>query len=73
MRGYHDNGMLASAKHFPGRGDVDPMPDYPLFNANNKSAADVVEFDFRAFRLAIDAGVDFVMTEHVAVPSVTGG
>ena len=73
VRGYHDNGMLASAKHFPGRGDVDPMPEHPLFNANNKSAAEVVAFDFRAFKLAIDAGVDFVMTEHVAVPSVTGG
>ncbi len=73
VRGYHDNGMVTSAKHFPGRGDVDPMPDYPNFNANNKLAADVVANDFRAFRLAIEAGVDFVMTEHVAVPSVTGG
>ena len=73
VRGYHDNGMLASAKHFPGRGDVDPMPEYPNFNANNKPAADVIAYDFRAFRLAIEAGVDFVMTEHVAVPSVTGG
>ena len=73
VRGYHDNGMLASAKHFPGRGDVDPMPEFPNFNANNKAAADVVAYDFKAFRLAIDAGVDFVMSEHVAVPSVTGG
>jgi beta-N-acetylhexosaminidase len=73
VRGYHDNGMLASAKHFPGRGDVDRMTDYPAFNANLKPAADVIANDFRAFRLAIEAGVDFVMTEHVAVPSVTGG
>jgi beta-N-acetylhexosaminidase len=49
------------------------MPDYPNFNANFKSASDVVANDFRAFRLAIEAGVDFVMSEHVAVPSVTGG
>ena len=26
VRGYHDNGMLTTAKHFPGRGDIDPMP-----------------------------------------------
>ncbi len=73
VRGYHDNGMLASAKHFPGRGDVDAMSEYPNFNVNNKLAADVIANDFRAFRLAIEAGVDFVMTEHVAVPSVTDG
>ena len=73
VRGYHDNGMLSSAKHFPGRGDVDRMSDYPAFNANLKPAAEAVANDFRAFRLAIEAGVDFVMTEHVAVPSVTGG
>ena len=62
VRGYHDNGMLASAKHFPGRGDVDAMSEYPNFNVNNKLAADVIANDFRAFRLAIEAGVDFVMT-----------
>ena len=73
VRGYHDNGMLTSAKHFPGRGDVDRMPDYPSFNANMKPAAEVIANDFRAFRLAIEAGVDFVMTEHVAVPAVTDG
>jgi len=73
VSGYHDNGMLTSAKHFPGRGDVEPMREYPNFNANNKLAADVVAYDFRAFGLAIEAGVDFVMTEHVAVPAVTDG
>jgi beta-N-acetylhexosaminidase len=73
VRGYHENGMLTTAKHFPGRGDVERMPRYPDWTWNPKSASAVRAQDFAAFKLAIDAGVDYVMTEHVAVPSVTGG
>jgi beta-N-acetylhexosaminidase len=73
VRGYHDNGMLTTAKHFPGRGDVEAMPSSPLWSWINKPAADVEAQEFKAFKLAIDAGVDFVMTEHIAVPSVTEG
>ncbi|RPI97756.1 MAG: hypothetical protein EHM31_12980, partial [Candidatus Aminicenantes bacterium] len=73
VRGYHENGMLTSAKHFPGRGDVRNMPDNPGWAWIDKPAADVEAQEFRAFKLGIDAGVDFVMTEHIAVPSVTDG
>lgn len=73
VQGYHDNGMLSGAKHFPGRGDVERMPGRPDFTWNPKPAAAVLSQDFAAFRHAIAAGVDYVMTEHVAVPAVTGG
>jgi len=73
VRGYHENGMLTSAKHFPGRGDVGAMPQSPIWAWINKPAADVESQEFRAFKMGIDAGVDFVMTEHIAVPSVTDG
>ncbi len=73
VRGYHDNGMLTTAKHFPGRGDVEAMPQWPLWSWISKPAKAVEAQEFAAFRLAIDAGVDFVMSEHIAVPSVTGG
>lgn len=73
VRGYHDNGMLTTAKHFPGRGDVEAMPNNPIWQWNPKSADAMRAQEFRAFKNSIDAGVDFVMTEHIAVPSVTGG
>ncbi|MBV6521761.1 MAG: Beta-hexosaminidase [Gemmatimonadaceae bacterium] len=73
VRGYHDSGMLTTAKHFPGRGDVEAMPDNPAWQWNPKSATAMQAQEFRAFRNSIEAGVDFVMTEHIAVPSVTGG
>ena len=73
VKGYHDNGMLTTAKHFPGRGDIEAMPDNPPWQWNPKSAEGMRTQEFRAFKNSIDAGVDFVMTEHIAVPSVTGG
>jgi beta-N-acetylhexosaminidase len=65
--------MLTSAKHFPGRGCAELTPDFPKFRQIDKPAKDVEAEEFRAFKQAIDAGVAYVMTEHIAVPSVTGG
>jgi beta-N-acetylhexosaminidase len=73
VRGYRDNGMLTTAKHFPGRGDQEPMPDFPGFSFLNKPASNIEKQEFRAFKEAIDAGVTFIMSEHIAVPSVTDG
>jgi len=73
VRGFHENGMLTTAKHFPGRGDIEIMPDHAPWTWINKPAEAVEAEDLRAFKEAIDAGVDFVMSEHIAVPSVTEG
>ena len=73
VKGYHDSGMLTTAKHFPGRGDIEVFPDFPDFRYINKPADMVESQEFRAFKLAVDAGVDFVMTEHIAVPSAAEG
>ena len=72
IRGYQDNGMLTTAKHFPGRGDVELIPGTE-FTINRKPAAQIEREEFRAFKSAFDAGVAFVMTEHIAVPSLTNG
>ena len=73
VRGYHEHGMLTTAKHFPGRGDVEALPGKPGWTWINKPAAAVEAQEFQAFKMAIDAGVNFVMSEHIAVPSVTDG
>lgn len=72
IRGYQENGMLATAKHYPGRGDVDMLPDSEYL-INRKPAARVESEDLLAFKKAIDAGVTFVMSEHIEVPAITGG
>ena len=65
VKGYHESGMLTTSKHFPGRGDMVGGPTYPSFTTLNKSAADFFANEFTAFQYAVDAGVDFMMTEHI--------
>jgi beta-N-acetylhexosaminidase len=72
IKGYQDNGMLATAKHYPGRGEVELIPGTE-FTINRKPADRVEQEDLQAFRKAIEAGVTFVMSEHIAVPALTGG
>ena len=72
IRGYQDHGMLATAKHYPGRGDVDLLPDSEYL-INRKPAHRVENEDLLAFKKAIDAGVTFIMSEHIEVPSITDG
>ncbi len=73
VKGYHESGMLTTAKHFPGRGDMKGGPAYPSFTTLNKSKAELDASEFKAFGYAIEAGVDFMMTEHIAIPSITDG
>jgi beta-N-acetylhexosaminidase len=72
IRGYQENGMLATAKHYPGRGDVELIPGTE-YTINKKPAEQVEQEDFLAFKKAIDAGVTYIMTEHISVPSVAEG
>ncbi len=72
IRGYQENGMLATAKHYPGRGDVDLIPGTE-FTVNNKPAEQVEAEDLLAFKKVIDAGVTYIMSEHISIPSLTDG
>ncbi|MGP8246429.1 MAG: glycoside hydrolase family 3 protein [Bryobacteraceae bacterium] len=63
------NYVLATAKHFPGHGDtaVDSHLNLATITAD-RARLDSVELV--PFRAAIEAGVDAVMTAHVAVPAL---
>jgi beta-N-acetylhexosaminidase len=63
------NYVLVTAKHFPGHGDtaVDSHLNLPSIAAD-RARLDSVELV--PFRAAIEAGVDAVMTAHVAVPAL---
>jgi beta-N-acetylhexosaminidase len=71
VRGLQENGMLATAKHFPGHGDTetDSHLALPLVTAP-WSRLDSMELV--PFRAAIEAGASFVMSAHLAIPAVTG-
>ena len=69
VRGLQDNGVAACGKHFPGHGDtsVDSHLDLPLVEHPPDRIRRV---ECVPFREAIRAGVAFIMTAHVFVPSL---
>ena len=71
IRGAKAGGVLTTAKHFPGHGDT--ATDSHLGMAVVPSdLARLQSVELAPFRSAIEAGVDSIMTAHVAVPNVTG-
>jgi beta-N-acetylhexosaminidase len=71
IAGAREGGIPTTAKHFPGHGDTrtDSHVDLPVVDAD-RSRLEALELI--PFRRAVDAGVDAVMTAHVAVPRILG-
>lgn len=69
VKGYHDGGVAAVAKHFPGHGDtaVDSHLGLPEVTHTREQLEAI---DLPPFRAAIAAGVDTIMTAHVVLRSV---
>jgi beta-N-acetylhexosaminidase len=69
IRGARANGMLTTAKHFPGHGNTgtDSHLSVPRIDEN---LATLRAVDLPPFRKAIEAGVDAVMTAHIRVPAL---
>ena len=69
IRGARANGMLTTAKHFPGHGNTGT--DSHLAVAQVDENLQVLRtVDLPPFRKAIEAGVDAVMTAHIRVPAL---
>lgn len=71
VRGLHSAGVAATAKHFPGLGDValDSHHELPALD-HDRARLDATELV--PFRAAIEAGADVVMSAHVGLPALTG-
>jgi beta-N-acetylhexosaminidase len=69
MKGLQNNGIIATAKHFPGHGDTDTDSHYalPIIN-HSKSRIDSVELF--PFKELIFEGLDAVMVAHLFIPSL---
>jgi beta-N-acetylhexosaminidase len=64
ISGLHKNGIIAVAKHFPGHGNTstDSHKGIPRVT---RSLEEIESIDLHPFKVAIDAGVDLVMTSHI--------
>lgn len=68
VEGCRSAGAMATAKHFPGHGrtTADSHTALPVVDAD----ASTVDHELAPFRSAIEAGVDAIMTAHVAFPAL---
>jgi len=69
IRGIQENGMLATAKHFPGHGDTEQNSHLELARVD-ASRARLDSVELLPFREAIRAGVGGVMTFHGYLPAL---
>jgi len=71
IKGLQSNGMIATAKHFPGHGDVviDSHVSLPVLQLDRQQ---LDAYELKPFRAAIEQGVISVMVGHIAVPKLTG-
>ncbi len=69
MKGLQDNGMLATAKHFPGHGDTETDSHTSLATIPSDSTR-LWSLELKPFQTVIDAGIDAVMVAHVHAPDL---
>jgi beta-N-acetylhexosaminidase len=69
IRGIQENGMLATAKHFPGHGDTEQNSHLELARVD-ASRARLDSVELLPFRSAVKAGVAGVMTFHGYLPAL---
>ncbi|MCF7805583.1 MAG: serine hydrolase [Candidatus Marinimicrobia bacterium] len=72
IKGLQENGVAATAKHFPGHGDtdMDSHLDLPVIDVNQ---ARLDSLELVPFKAAIDSGVKGIMAAHIALPQITDG
>ncbi|MCK5135443.1 MAG: hypothetical protein KAR19_06605 [Bacteroidales bacterium] len=64
IEGLHKNGIIATAKHFPGHGNTSTDSHRGIPRVS-RSLREIESIDLLPFKTAIDAGVDLVMTSHI--------
>jgi len=69
IHGVQENGALATAKHFPGHGDVN-MDSHVSVPVVPGDMAELNRVELVPFRAAIAAGVGAVMSGHLVVPAL---
>ncbi|WP_053070256.1 beta-N-acetylhexosaminidase [Alkalihalobacillus pseudalcaliphilus] len=69
VKGYHEAGILAVAKHFPGHGDteVDSHLGLPIVD---KSIEELEINELLPFKENIDSGLEAIMTAHIVFPQI---
>ncbi|AFS70386.1 glycoside hydrolase family 3 protein [Exiguobacterium antarcticum] len=68
-QGIQEQGVAATAKHFPGHGDTAVDSHYGL-PVVDKSLKELKQLELVPFKRAIAEGIDMVMTGHIGMPQI---
>ncbi|MCX6563390.1 MAG: glycoside hydrolase family 3 C-terminal domain-containing protein [Candidatus Aminicenantes bacterium] len=69
IKGCQSNGMIATAKHFPGHGDTD-QDSHSLLPTIKADRERLDKVELYPYKKAIEAGVQAVMVSHLYVPAL---
>ena len=69
IKGSREHGMLTAAKHFPGHGDTGTDSHLGVARVQG-DLAHIQAVELPPFKQAIEAGVDSILTAHVAIPAL---
>lgn len=69
IRGIQSEGVAATAKHFPGHGDVE-VDSHVNMPVVNQSLADLERVGLPPFEAAIEADCKLIMTAHLGLPLI---
>ncbi len=69
VRGARENGLLVTAKHFPGNGDTS-IDSHRAVASVEGNLDHLQTVEFPPFRKAIESGVDAILLAHVRVPAL---
>lgn len=70
IAGFHDGGIAAAIKHFPGHGDT-VQDSHSGYASSERTLEQLQKCEFLPFEAGIAAGADFVMVGHITLPNVT--
>lgn len=69
IRGCQENGLMATAKHFPGHGDTD-LDSHSVLATIEGDRERLESVELYPFRKAVEAGVMAIMTAHLRIPAL---
>jgi beta-glucosidase-like glycosyl hydrolase len=69
IRGCQENGLIATAKHFPGHGDTD-QDSHSVLPVIRGDRDRLNKIELFPFKQVIEAGVEAIMTAHLYIPAL---
>lgn len=69
IKGCQQNGLMATAKHFPGHGDTD-LDSHSVLPTIGGDLERLEKVELYPFKKAIEAGVQAIMTAHLRLPAL---